>query len=212
MLRALVFDFDGLILDTETSEYESVRRAFDDHGAAMPLSRWVARIGTHGPHWLDELEAEIGPLPDREGLRAAHRRRHSERVLKEKPAPGLLALIGAATQRDLRLAVASSSGRAWVQGHLDRLGLLHHFGTVSCCENGIRPKPAPDCYREACAALGVAPWEALAFEDSPHGVAAAKAAGLRCVAVPGALTRGLDFAAADLVVASLESVKLADWV
>jgi putative hydrolase of the HAD superfamily len=119
------------------------------------------------------------------------------------PLPGVVERLQEAASRGLPLAVASSSGRDWVEGHLGRLGLRDHFAQLRCKEDVPRVKPDPALYRAAAAALGVAPGEALAFEDSPNGTAAARAAGMACVAVPGPMTAGLDFAGAALRMASL---------
>jgi HAD superfamily hydrolase (TIGR01509 family) len=135
--------------------------------------------------------------------------RHRERILAERVLPGVERTIDAAVAAGLLLGVASSSSAEWVGSHLARLGLLDHFAELACRTADVPPKPAPDLYLAAVGALGVAPHEAIAFEDSPNGVAAAKAAGLWCVAVPNGMTRGMDLGAADLVVASFEDVELA---
>jgi beta-phosphoglucomutase-like phosphatase (HAD superfamily) len=131
-----------------------------------------------------------------------------ELVDVERARPGVEAYLEAAQRRGLRLAVASNSRREWVAPHLARLGLLERFAHLSCWAPVRPPKPAPDLYLDAAAALGVRPTDALAFEDSPAGVAAAKAAGLRCVAVPHPLTARLDLSAADLIVPSLTDYPL----
>ena len=109
-----------------------------------------------------------------------------------------------------RLAIASSSEREWVEPHLRRLGLREHFTQFACYGRGLAPKPAPDTYVDACVRLGVSPADAIAVEDSPHGVDAARAAGLRVVAVPNPVTAQMDLSAADLVIASLAECSLAD--
>jgi beta-phosphoglucomutase-like phosphatase (HAD superfamily) len=105
------------------------------------------------------------------------------------------------------IGVASSSSRGWLERNLDRLGLIHHFGTLVGADvvGGIG-KPAPDVYLKACADLGADPTRSVAIEDSAHGVTAAKAAGLVAVAVPSRITRFNDFAHADVVVDSVASL------
>ena len=110
----------------------------------------------------------------------------------------------------LPVGIASSSPAHWITGHLTRLDFTDRFAVVACCDDDRPPKPAPDVYVAACEELRVAPARSLAIEDSAHGVAAAKAAGLWCVAVPGPLTRGLDFSAADITLESLADATLAD--
>ena len=211
-VEALVFDFDGLIVDTETSEFETVREVYAAHGLDLTIEDWAHRLGTHSRHWADELEDAVGPLPDREAMLLERREEHHARVFAEPALPGVERLIGEAVERGLKLAVASSSQLRWVSGHLERLGLLDHFACFGCRNDELRAKPEPDVYRHVCETLDVPPARALAFEDSLHGLRAAKAAGLRCVAVPGPLTRHLDLSEADLVVDSLADHTLEELV
>jgi beta-phosphoglucomutase-like phosphatase (HAD superfamily) len=113
-----------------------------------------------------------------------------------------------AVDAGLLLAVASSSTLQWVSDHLERLGLLDRFSAISTSEKGVPAKPEPDVYRRALEAIDVDPSAAVAFEDSPNGIAAAKAAGLFCVAVPNRMTCGLDLSAADVVVESFLQLEL----
>ncbi len=115
-------------------------------------------------------------------------------------------LVAAAVTAGLRLAVASSSSRRWVEGHLDRIGALGAFHAVRCRDDVRQTKPAPDVYLAALEALGVNASQAVAFEDSPNGVQAAKTAGIYTVAVPNGVTRGWPFDHADRVIDSLHGV------
>jgi HAD superfamily hydrolase (TIGR01509 family) len=209
-LKAVVFDFDGVILDTERPVYESWRWAFAEHGADLTVEEWASCIG-RADAWdpLDKLASRAvvdeAVLARRHGVRDAL-------LAAESVLPGVLDWLGAASELGLRVGVASSSPESWVAGHLERLGLVDHFACVACHRDGVRGKPAPDLYLEAVDGLGVAPGEAVAVEDSANGVAAAKAAGLFCVAVPHGLTAHLDLSAADLLVDSLASVSLPSLV
>jgi len=118
--------------------------------------------------------------------------------------------VADAKRMGLLLAVASSSSRAWVLGHLERLGLGAQWDAVRTRDDVARTKPAPDLYLAAVEALCVDPTEAVAFEDSVNGIAAAKAAGLLCVAVPNALTAGMDLSQADVKLDSLAETPLAE--
>ena len=207
-LRALVFDFDGLICDTETSSFETAREIYAEHGVELTVAQWQTRIGTHARHWLADLESAIGPLSDRDALTERRRVAHHERLLAEETRPGVADFTSRAIDAGLVLAVASSSPLYWVSDHLERLGLLDRFAAISTCENGVPAKPAPTVYRRALEAVGADASEAAAFEDSPNGVAAAKAAGLFCVAVPNRMTTGLDLSAADIVVESFLHLEL----
>jgi len=201
-IRALVFDFDGLICDTETSAFESARAIYEEHGVLLTVGQWQDRIGTQSRSWYADLESAIGPLSDRESVLERRRIAHHEQVAAEAAMPGVEQFVIGAAEAGLSLAVASSSSLGWVTEHLDRLGLLDRFAVVSCANEDVPAKPDPGVYRLAVEFLGVEPSEAIAFEDSPNGIAAARGAGLRCVAVPNRMTEDLDLSAADVVVPS----------
>ncbi|HKW70624.1 MAG TPA: HAD family hydrolase [Candidatus Dormibacteraeota bacterium] len=210
MIRALVFDFDGLILDTEEPVYRSWLEVYEAHGEELPFERWVQIVGstTTGFHPQHHLEERIGrPLP-KEVLERRIRRR-TEMILANHLLPGVMPLLDAARQRGFRLGVASSSTTEWVSGHLARLGILDRFDCLRCRNDVARAKPEPDIYVAVLDCLGVAPSEAIAIEDSPNGVTAAKRAGVRCVAIPNSITARLDLSHADLVLGSLAEVTLA---
>jgi HAD superfamily hydrolase (TIGR01509 family) len=209
-IEALVFDFDGLILDTEGPVFTAWCEEFEAHGCPpLTIEEWAAEIGTTGALDLVELIRTRATRPFDEDV--MHRRRRARRdklMARETTRPGVLAWLDEADEMGLPLAIASSSPHDWVEPLLDRLGLRQRFAYVACCEAGVASKPEPDTYLAACAAIGAQPAAALAIEDSPHGVAAAKAAGLRCIAVPHAITEQLDLSRADLVVPSLADVTL----
>ncbi len=209
MIRALVFDFDGLILETETPAYESWAEIFREHGHELPLDRWHDYIGSDtGFDPAGHLAALVGEGFDRDATQKRRDARKNELVEALEVMVGVHDYIADARRLGLHLAVASSSSRAWVLGHLQRLGIEAHWDVVRCREDVVRTKPAPDLYLAAVDALGVAPSEAVAFEDSANGIAAAKDAGLLCVAVPNALTAGMDLSRADLRLATLAETPL----
>ena len=209
-MQSLVFDFDGLILDTEVPEYTTVAEVFADHGVPLPIERWVTIVGrADNPHWLDWLERELGaPLDDREAVRLARVARHHALIHAEVVRPGVVDLLDEADGAGVPTAVASSSPRDWVEGHLARLDLRQRFAAVLTSDDVERGKPWPDLYLAATAAVAADPAASVALEDSAHGCTAAKAAGLTCVVAPNDVTRGSDFTAADLVVGSLAEVDL----
>jgi len=210
VLAGLVFDFDGLIVDTEWPEYRAVAECFEAHGLDYPPERWVHVIGSSWDiDWVSQLEADLGRPVDRAEL--LDRRRSRARELREPLhlLPGVRTLLDAAEAAGLALAVASSSPRDWVEPHLDRLGLLPKFALTRCRDDVAEAKPAPDLYLAACVGLGVDPSCTVALEDSANGVTAANAAGMRSVAVPNRLTRYLDLSHAHLVVDSMAELDLA---
>jgi HAD superfamily hydrolase (TIGR01509 family) len=214
-IDAVVFDFDGLMLDTEVPVYEAWRAAFETYGGVPPtLEEWGAVIGTDSDvqELIDLLLARAEHPVDIDEMHAARRARRDALLAAEEVLPGVTSWIEQAAAAGLGIAIASSSPDDWVLGHLDRLGLRGHFEHVMCAGDNRPGKPAPDTYLAACAALGVEPQRALAVEDSAHGIAAAKGAGLWCVVVPNAMTRALDLSAADLRLDSLAVCSLPDAV
>jgi len=213
-IGALVFDFDGLILDTETCTYDTTASIFAEHGETLDLAWWHSIIGTADhPHWSEILADRLGRPIDRAALVAQREVRRLEVLQALPPCAGVVELLDAAVVEGIPAAVASSSGLDWVGGHLERLGLRSRFAAVVTRDdvrgNGARTKPAPDLFLMAAEWLGVEPARCVAFEDSPHGVAAARAAGMVVVAVPGPMTAGLDMSAADMMVPSLADVDIA---
>ncbi len=204
MIRALVFDFDGLILDTEEPVYRSWLEVYQAHGQDLPFERWVEIIGstTARFHPQHHLEERLGrPLPQEVLERRVVRR--TELVLAKQLLPGVVELADEARRSGLLLGVASSSTAEWVKGHLDRLGILDRFDCVRCRDDVANAKPAPYLYLAVLDCLGVDPAHAVAIEDSPNGITAARRAGMRCVAIPNSITAKLDLSGADFVLASL---------
>jgi HAD superfamily hydrolase (TIGR01509 family) len=211
MIGALVFDFDGLILDTEEPVYRSWLEVYEAHGETLPFDRWVSIVGstTTEFHPQRHLEERLGRPLSQEVLEGRIGRR-TEMILAEQVLPGILQYIDDGQALGLKLGVASSSTRDWVTGHLERLGILGRFDCVRCRDDVNHAKPAPDLYIAVLDCLGVSPSDALAIEDSPNGVIAAKQAGMLCVAIPNSITANLDLSRADVVLRSLSDVALRD--
>ncbi len=209
--KALIFDFDGLILDTEGPVYRSWLEGYEAHGEALPFEQWVEIVGstTAGFHPQHHLEERLGRPLSQEVLDGRIGRR-TELILAEPLLPGIVQHVDAARSLGLKLGVASSSTSDWVSGHLERLGILDHFDCMRCRDDVTHAKPEPDLYLAVLDCLGVSPTEALAIEDSPNGVIAAKRAGLRCVAIPNPITACLDLRMTDLQLDSLAEVTLPD--
>jgi len=209
---AIVFDFDGLILDTEGPVFTSWREEFELHGCPpLTVGEWAAEIGTAGGLDLVELIRTRATKPfDELRMQVRRRDRRDELLARESVRPGVVDWLAEAEALRLPVAIASSSEREWVESHLERLGLAERFAVVACHGPGLAAKPEPDTYLAACEGIGVDAATAIAIEDSPHGVRAAKAAGLWCVAVPHAITERLDLSQADLNLRSLADVSLGD--
>jgi len=214
VIRALIMDFDGLILDTEGPAFQSYQEIFEEYGGTLPLSAWAAWVGG-SPHMFDPigyLESQLGREVDREGLRQRQRQREGELIAAQSILPGVEDYMADAKRLGLKLGLASSSDCAWVNRHLGRLGLSEHFDCIKCADDVRNVKPDPELYLAVLDELGVRPEEALALEDSPNGIAAAQGAGIFCVVVPNPLTRQLSTDRADLLLDSLAEVPLEEEV
>ncbi len=211
MIRALIFDFDGLILDTETPMFSAWDELYREAGLVITPRQWSKGLGSSSDPVAayELLEAHLGRPVDRAALRARREVRESALLAREVPCPGVREVLREARMLALPCAIASSSERAWIEGHLARFGLRPFFTAVVSADDVRETKPAPDLYHAALCALGVGASDAIAFEDSTHGVEAAKRAGIFCVAVPNRVTRGGDFSRADLVLSAVDARPLA---
>lgn len=213
IIEALILDFDGLILDTETADYQAWDEIYREHGLVLPLHKWVEGIGsmdTFDPYdYLGEL---LGQPVDRDALRARRRPRFAQIMAGREPLPGVLDYLADAQRLGLKVGIASSSPMSWVAGFLDSLGLAHFFDAITTGDQVERTKPDPALYVAALEALGVDASGAIAFEDSPNGVASAKGGGIYCVAVPNGMTRGLSFGTPSLTLTSLADMPLHELI
>jgi HAD superfamily hydrolase (TIGR01509 family) len=213
MIQALIFDFDGLLVDTETPAFESWRALYAEYGHELALELWQGALGTsHGFDAAAHLVALTAPPIDRAELLA--RRMAAKHALSaaQPLLPGAREILNQAATLGLPCAVASSSGRDWVLGWLRQHGIDTAFTCIRTADDVLHTKPAPDLFLSAAECLGVLPNSCLVFEDSPNGILAARAAGMRCVAVPGAITRRLALPPADLLIDSLDALPLADML
>ncbi len=207
-IRAFLFDFDGLILDTELASRAGWELLYRQHGHELPTDLWATLVGTTHAPWnpMEHLEGLVGRPLEREALNERRYAHELALIEAEELRPGIEEYLAAARRLDLKRAIVSSSSRRWVDMHLKRLEEAVGWDAI-CTADGdpARAKPAPTLYLEALELLDVTPGEAVAFEDSPNGVLAAKAAGVFCVAIPNEVTRelGLEEAGADLVLESL---------
>ena len=214
MIKALIFDFDGLILDTETPEYQVWQTIYREHGFELPHEEWGKIIGGYGISSFDAAEhlalLTQGRL-DSVSLRERHRSESAALTLSQKVLPGVMDYLLEAKRLGLKLAIASSSHHAWVERHAGRLGILSYFDKVVCADDVAagRTKPNPDLFLLALERLKVRNDEAIVFEDSPNGVNAACAAGIFVVAVPNRTTSCLSIENANLMLTSLSDLSLA---
>ncbi len=213
MIRALIFDFDGLILDTEKTAYQSWQELYAEYNCELPLETWAQCIGNDDLfNPLDYLEGLLGKPVRREQLLEQRRLRHLELIEQNIALPGVEAYLQEAKRLGLKLAVASSSPRSWVTGHLTRLSLLSYFDRLCCGDEVVHKKPHPELFQTALQALNVSASEAIALEDSPNGVRAARGAGIFCVAIPNPVTGQLPLDHANLRLNSMAAMPLSDLI
>jgi HAD superfamily hydrolase (TIGR01509 family) len=206
MIQALVFDFDGLIVDTETPLFTAWEAVHSRRGVSCDrtlLFGAVGHVGIDFDPWV-----AFGPQADRQALEQEYRSNARTLTWSQPPLPGVEALLADARRRGLALGVASNSTHAHVEGHLARIGLLAAFDAIRCIDDVPAGKPAPDVYLSVLAALDAEPRRTIAFEDSVPGHVAAKRAGLHCVVVPNPSTAHCDFPHADWKVPSLAETSI----
>lgn len=206
MIRALVFDFDGLILDTETPLIDAYAEVHTAHGVPFDRGVFLRSVG-HADYAFDPWHG-FSPHADRAALELERRSRKEDLLLRQPILPGVVALLDAARQAGLRIGLASNSELTWCDPHLQRLGLRDRFDFLACRGDTPSPKPEPDLYKLVLNRFGVRGPEAIAFEDSHTGSLAAKRAHLWVVAVPNESTAHHDFAHVDLQLSSLAEVSL----
>ena len=211
-LAAVVFDFDGVVLDSETPEFESHRRIYERCGVALTIDEWRDQIGVwaegHDERWATQLRERSTSAPESVAYHAEKRRLFLE-VVPREPMRGIRELLDTLTAAGVLAAIASTSPARWVVPAVEGLGLRPMFGAIVTGDEVVRRKPAPDVYLEAARRLGVDPARSIAIEDSGPGIAAAKAAGMKAIAIPHWLTERHDLSAADLRVTHAGELTLA---
>jgi HAD superfamily hydrolase (TIGR01509 family) len=206
MIRALIFDFDGLIIDTETVLIDSYAEVHSAHHVPFDRAAFLRSVG-HADYAFDPWHG-FSPHADRAALEEERQRRKNELLLKQQILPGVGMLLDAGRARGLRIGLASNSQHDWVEPHLKRVGLHDRFDFFACRGDVPSPKPEPDLYNLVLNRFGIRGHEAIAFEDSQTGVLAAKRAHLWAVAVPNASTAHHDLSKADLKLGALTEVTL----
>ncbi len=208
---AVIFDFDGTILDSETADFHSHRRLFAEWGLTLTEDEWCQGVGILKPdtHWFDLLCQRAADPPELERFRHLTHHYFREHVRME-PMPGVSALLGALVAAGVPRAIASGAPSDWVLAGLEGVGLASSFDAVVTSDQVPRGKPAPDVYLEAARRMNVESSRCVAIEDSGPGLASARAAGMRTVVIPHALTRLHDLSGADLHVRSAADLTLED--
>jgi HAD superfamily hydrolase (TIGR01509 family) len=214
VINALLFDFDGVIVDTEVPTFQSWRDIYAEHGVDLALDDWLPAVGsgssTSGAFdAVAHLERLTGTTLDREAVIARRSRRKAELYARAPLLPGVRERLAEARERGLPTAIVTRNREDRVRAQCGVVGLDHEWQAIVCAnEEPTRDKA--ELYRHALAVLGVPAGQALAFEDSPSGVRAARRARVLCAAVPNEITRGAAFDEAHVVLSSLAELSLAE--
>ena len=214
MIDTIIFDFDGVIIDTETPDFLTWQAVFESHGVNLEMDVWLdhvgGRSGAFNAH--EYLERTTGRLLDKDKLLQNRRGQYVQLVESYPLMPGVLDYIHSCRELGLHLGLASSSPMDWVQGHLKRMGIFDYFECIKSADDVNNVKPRPDLYLACLEFFNTEPNQSVAIEDSLNGLSAAKSAGMYCVAVPNSITRNFVFYDADCVLESLGDINLRDLI
>lgn len=214
MIKAIIFDFDGTIIDTETAWYKVFRDAYQKHGIELTLEKYSECLGTSldsfNPYTY--LSTHYNISIDLDAFRKYVQQKHIEMMEKEAIRPGILNYLRTAKDRGYQIGLASSSKQAWIDKFVDLLEIREYFECYCTADTVERVKPFPDLYLQALEKLEVHPEEAIAIEDSPNGARAAVKAGIHTVVIKNAITKQLAFDYGHHTIESLEDYKLEELI
>lgn len=211
MIKAVIFDFDGLILDTETAWYEAYKKVlWEEYQFDLPLEEFVRCVGSSDKVLISYLKQAIGAPLDLEKIQELTSIIHTEEVRNLEARPGVADYLEKAKEMDLAIALATSSSRNWVEHHLSKLQLLPYFDDLITKDDVEQVKPAPDLFLKTLEVLNITPEEAVVFEDSLNGLIAAREVGIPTVIIPNPVTAGLLFENYQLKLSSMEDMTLTD--
>lgn len=212
-IQALLFDFDGVIVESEGPAYQSWREVYAEHGHELPISDWAGALGTlHGFDPVAHLEGLMGAeLHGADDIRKRRRLRKHQLVAATGFRAGVERYLDDARDLGLKVAIVTSDSTEWIEWNLERLDRSAGWDCINCADGDVKKaKPDPHLYRAALAHLEIDATQAIAIEDSPNGIKAAKAAGLFCVVTLNEVTAQLDLSAGDLILESLDEIPLKD--
>jgi putative hydrolase of the HAD superfamily len=214
MIRAVIFDFDGLIIDTETPWFESYKEVYSQYGVELPLEIWAKCIGTSfhvfDPHVYVEEKANC--IIDRDVIKKETKDLYTYFMKNQVVRPGVLDYLSEAKEMGLKIGLASSSSRYWVDSYLNQFELKDYFEIIHTSDDVSKVKPDPELYVKTINSLQVKGNEVIAFEDSLNGSMAAKGAGAYCVVVPNNVTQFMKFVNYDMRMSSMDQISLKEVI
>ncbi|NOV01511.1 HAD-IA family hydrolase [Paenibacillus sp. LMG 31457] len=211
MIKAIVFDFDGLIIDTETVWYLAFKEVFQGYNVNFPLEVFVKCIGTDDTALNVFIEEKLG-IESIEIIMNLAKENHKVKMELLDIREGVKDYLIEAKNLGLKIGLASSSSREWVEGFLKQLQIIDYFEVIKTGDEVEKVKPDPTLYIKTLDALNIKADEAVAFEDSANGARAAIAAGLKCVIVPNEVTKEINFEKFHLRINSMSEMGLAQVI
>jgi HAD superfamily hydrolase (TIGR01509 family) len=215
-IRALVFDFDGLNVDSASAERQAWGDLYRACGTRVQSDDWNdagdPALSPSDRDPCEQLERQLGERVDRARVRKEVAQRKAEILANPAPLPGVREFIQRANEIGLMLGIASQTNRRRVDEHLHRLSLRERFDAIRCAEDLSPAVPDSALYLSVCDALDVRPADSIAVQSSPGGIRSAKGAGLYCISVPDRVTGSVSMDKADLVLVSLATVTLDEVV
>jgi putative hydrolase of the HAD superfamily len=210
MLKGLIFDFDGLILDTETPIYKAWQKVYGFYGCSLPFDLWISTIGSSELYFdpVQYLHSKSHFKVDVSDVLRFYSQYEEEFIAQEKIMPGVMDLITTAYNTGYKLAIASSSSISWVMGYSVKLGIDKYFNYFATKDEVKLTKPHPDLYLLALEKLNLAHTEVVALEDSANGIQAAAQARIFTIAIPANMTKSLDFSTADMIISNASDINL----
>ena len=206
--RGIIFDFDGVLVDTEWAIYQSWVQLYAREGQEISISTYSPCLGAGYSHWnpADHREKLTGKKYDWDVETPARQAVLEADLARAGLMEGALELLDWCREQGIGLTVASSSSRRWVQGWLERLGIYERFDGVFTRTDGYAVKPDPALFLAACDCLNLPKEDCLIVEDTENGTISARNAGIPCVAVPNRMTESCDLSRAQYRVSSLSAL------
>jgi putative hydrolase of the HAD superfamily len=212
VIKAIIFDFDGLIIDTESVWYEAYKETLLSYEFDLPLAEFGECIGSDETILSTYFKKQLGDSCNVEEIENRALELYKTKMINPKPRDGVINYLNEASEKGYKIGLASSSSREWVTQYLDELDLLRFFEVIVTRDDVKTVKPAPDLYLKAIKDLNIKSSEALAFEDSLNGSIAAITAGLKCVIVPNSVTELSIFNNYDLRLKAMTESSLSDVI